>query len=172
LRIADRWGIDEAVNTRNDDAVQRTHEFTKQQGIDVAVFAFAGPAGQSYEDVCSCLKKSPDGHLMGRIVMVGGSELELAWIPGNFDVRIAARTGPGYHDEQWEVGRDYPPVFVPWTTNSNLGLCMRLLGEKRFNVDCMTTHVIPLDRVEEEIEHVLDNHEDALGVVFTNGDHE
>jgi hypothetical protein len=98
--------------------------------------------------------------------------VELAWIPGNFDVRIAARTGPGYHDEQWELGRDYPPAFVPWNTNSNLVLCMRLLEERRFDVDSMTTHVIPLDQAEAEIDLVLDNHEDALGVVFTNGEDE
>lgn len=170
VRIAKRWGIDEAINVKKDDAVQRTLEFSRQRGIDAAVFAFAGPAGQSYEDVCRCLNKTPDDHLMGRIVVVGGSRIDLAWIPGNFDVRIAARTGPGYHDEEWELGRDYPPVFVPWTTNSNLELCMRLLEEKRFNVDCLTTHMIPLDRVEEEIEHVLDTYEEALGVVFTNGE--
>jgi len=167
--IAKRWGIDQAINVKQDDAVRRTLSFTREQGLDAAVLAFGGPAGQSYEDLCRCMKKTPDGHLMGRIVIVGGARMEMAWIPANFDVRIAARTGPGYHDDQWERGADYPPVVVPWTTNSNLGLCMRLLEERRVDVDCLTTHRIPLESVEEEVDGLLDNPEEVLGVVFTNG---
>jgi threonine dehydrogenase-like Zn-dependent dehydrogenase len=46
---------------------------------------------------------------------------------------------------------------------------MRLLEEKRVDVDCLTTHIIPLEKVEQEIDRILDKPEEVLGLVFTTG---
>ena len=55
-------------------------------------------------------------------VLVGGATVEHSFgaALGNLDIRSAARTGPGYHDKEWEHGASYPKVFVPWTTKRNL----------------------------------------------------
>ena len=86
----------------------------------------------------------------------------------NIDIRRASRVGPGYHDGAWERGADYPPVFMRWTTRTNLELTMRLIGERKLQVSALTTHTIPMDRVEQDTPALLDDPDRALGVVFTS----
>ena len=111
-------------------------------------------------------RRSPDGHQMGQITVVGGASVDLPATLRNVDMRRASRTGPGYHDEAWERGGDYPPVFMRWTTQANLELCMRLIAEGKLDVDCLTTHRIPLERAEEEIAAIIDDPDEILGPGF------
>lgn len=165
VEIAKKWGIAEAISMKACDPVKETYRFTGGRGLDMSVFAFPGKAGESWEQTVQCMKETPDGHRMGRVVVVGGSEIDLKWIPANLDVRIAARTGPGYHDDAWELGREYPPVFLQWTTRTNLEVCMDLIRHGSLDVNCLTTHQIELSRAEEEIGR-LTKPEEVLGLVF------
>jgi threonine dehydrogenase-like Zn-dependent dehydrogenase len=167
LRTARRLGIKHTLNPAGEDPVAATLDVTGPQGLDGAVLAFGGDAGAVYEKILACLKRSPDGHPMGRIVVVGGARLAIPWMPANYDVRMASRTGPGYHDEAWEYGTDYPPVFMRWTTRTNLELCLRMMSDKRLNVKVLTTHRIPLAEADERIAALLPRAERVLGVVFT-----
>lgn len=166
--IARRWGIHEAINMKTCDPVSATGAFTDGRGLDQSVFAFPGPAGETWDQTLKCMKVTPDGHLMGRVVVVGGSSMEVKWIPANLDIRIAARTGPGYHDPDWEYGRDYPPVFMQWTTRTNLEVCMDLIRHGNVHVDCLTTHRVDLFDAEAGID-AIPRGEDVLGLVFVNG---
>jgi len=168
VEIARRWGIDAAVVVGADDEVAATKAFTRGEGLDTAVLAFGGDANAAMQAVYQCLKCTPDGHPVGRVVVLGGVRFEYGRGPiTNADIRRAGRTGPGYHDEAWEHGPDYPPVFMRWTTRTNLELIMRLIGEGRLNVDCLTTHTIPLADVEAAVAAILDAPDEILGVVFT-----
>ncbi len=105
----------------------------------------------------------------GTIVVVGGCTFEYGKGPiTNVDIRRASRTGPGYHDEPWETGRDYPPVLVRWSTRTNLELCMRLIAEGKLNVDALTTHTIRLADAGTGVAAILDEAEEILGVLFEN----
>jgi threonine dehydrogenase-like Zn-dependent dehydrogenase len=154
------------VTLDQEDAIDRTDQFTHQRGLDASVFAFGGDGEKAYKQTLRCLKSSPDGHRMGRIVIVGGSRFPLQWDALNVDIRFAARTGPGYHDDRWEHGQDYPPVFMRWTTQTNLDLCMHLIAEGRLNVDVLTTHIVRLDEVKQRVNDMLTSSEEILGVVF------
>jgi threonine dehydrogenase-like Zn-dependent dehydrogenase len=166
--IAKRWGIDASTVIGMQDEIAATQAFTDNYGFDAAVIAFGGDANQAYQTVKQCLKRTPDGHRYGRIVVVGGAHF--TYTPGgpftNVDIRQAARTGPGYHDEHWEHGPDYPPVFMRWTTKTNLALCMRLIAEGKLNVDVLTTHTIPLVDVDAGISAILHDPDKILGVIF------
>lgn len=168
IEIAQTWGIDMAIDSGESTVVDQTWSFTKGSGLDAAVLAFAGKAGVAWDALCACLKKSPDGHLMGRVVIVGGTAVDLKWLPANIDIRIAARTGPGYHDDAWELGANYPPVFMRWTTQSNLELCMELLERKKIQVECLTTHRVDLMDAQNSIDAILESSDEILGLVFTN----
>ena len=164
--IARRWGIDAAVVAGRDDEVELTRAFTEGSGLDAAVLAFGGDANQAVARIEQCLKRSPDGHPMGRIVVVGGAQFEYPSTLTNADIRRASRTGPGYHDEAWEAGEDYPPALVRWSTRANLKLCMRLIAAGRLNVDCLTTHTIPLAEADAGISAILGGPDEILGCVF------
>jgi threonine dehydrogenase-like Zn-dependent dehydrogenase len=164
--IARRWGIDGTAVIGAEDEVLATQGFTRGCGLDCAVLAFGGDANQAMEGLKKCLKLSPDGHRMGRIVIVGAPRFNFDGGVSNFDIVRAARTGAGYHDEAWEYGPDYPPVFMRWTTRTNLELCMRLIAEAKLDVDALTTHRIPLEDVEAGIERILGDPDGILGVIF------
>lgn len=168
VRIAQSWNIAHAINMKKCDPAESTAVFTNGRGLDLSVFSFPGKAGESWEQTLQCMKKTPDGHLTGRVVIVGGSQMELKWVPANLDIRIAARTGPGYHDEVWEKGRDYPPVFMQWTTRTNLEVCMELIQYGKVDVDSLTTHRIDFFHAEDQID-ALDKPEEILGLIFTYG---
>jgi threonine dehydrogenase-like Zn-dependent dehydrogenase len=164
--IARKWGIDATALVGAEDEVVLTREFTRGYGLDGAVFAFQGDGTNALKAVRECLKCTADGHRMGRIVVVGGVRFDYAFGLTNADIREASRTGPGYHDEEWEVGRPYPPAVMRWTTRSNLELAMRLIAEGRLDVDCLTTHTIPLAEVDERISAIIGDPDSILGVVF------
>ena len=46
---------------------------------------------------------------------------------------------------------------------------MRLLADGKLDVKSLTTHVIPLDWVDEGITEAIEDPDDMLGVVFTRG---
>ncbi len=105
---------------------------------------------------------------MGRIVIVGGARIEhgFAAALGNVDVRSAARTGPGYHDEAYEHGAGYPPVFVEWPTQRNLSECLRAIAASRLQVAPLITHRFPLEQVGEAVDLLVETPERALGVIL------
>lgn len=165
-KVAKGWGIDAVALVGAEDEVAITKEFTCGYGLDGAVFAFGGDGTKALESVRQCLKCTADGHRMGRIVNVGGVRFDYTFGLSNADIREASRTGPGYHDEEWEVGPAYPPVVMRWTTRTNMELAMRLISEGRVNVDCLTTHTIPLTEVDARISGIVKDPDAILGVVF------
>ena len=169
LRIARKWGIDGTVLAGSQDEVTVTRTFTKGLGLDAAVMANAGECDETVEKLVRSMKVSPDGHPMGRIMIVGWPTFRFANLIGgmnNIDIRRCSRTGPGYHDAPWETGESYPPVFMRWTTRTNLELCMRLIEECRLNVDVLTTHRIPFKDMEAQVDRILETPDEMLGVIF------
>ncbi len=166
IEIAQKWGIDATTIVDAGDEVGATKAFTNGHGLDAAIIAFGGNGDKAREKIYESLKCSPDGHLMGRIVIVGAASMACSWSPANVDIRVAARTGPGYHDEEWELGRDYPPVYMRWTTRTNLEICMRMIAKGKLTVDCLTTHTIPLEDVDAGISAIIKEPDRILGVIF------
>ncbi|MBI4977610.1 MAG: alcohol dehydrogenase catalytic domain-containing protein [Spirochaetes bacterium] len=167
LDTAKKFGIETAMSDAG--VIEATKKFTNGSGLDAAVLANAGPCDETVNRLVDCMKLSPDGHSMGRIMIVGWPTFAYDGMIGgmnNIDIRRCSRTGFGYHDPIWEHGEDYPLVAMRWTTKTNLALCMRLIGEGKVNVDALTTHRIPLDRVEEETGKAMQTPEKMLGVIF------
>jgi len=166
--IAEAAGLEAAVLSDELDLAGRTRELSKGHGVDCVFIAFGGDATEALKMALPTLKLSPDGHRMGRVVIVGGATICHAFAAGmgNVDVRSSARPGPGYHDEAWEHGADYPPVFVPWTTKRNLEACLRWIQEGRLSVKELVTHRFPLDEAPEACELLIQEPGQALGVIL------
>ena len=146
-------------------------EFNQAAWSLARVLAFGGDGNKAVQAVGKCMKVAPDGHPMGTIVVVGNPTFEYRNHEAgmtNIDIRRASRVGPGYHDDAWERGADYPPVFMRWTTRTNLDLTVRLIGEQKLQVSALTTHTIRMDRAEQDTPALLDDPDRVLGVVFTS----
>ena len=168
LEMAVGCGLARGVNINEEDPVEVGRDFTLNYGLDGGVISFGGDGTPAFVMLTKMMKKAPDTHLMGRVVIVGGARIEhgFASALGNLDVRSAARTGPGYHDEAWEHGADYPPVFMQWTTKRNLDECLRFIAMGKLKVAPLITHRVALDDAPDACEELIQNPNAALGVVF------
>lgn len=166
LENARSLGINETVLVGSEDEVEKTIAFTRNRGLDISVVALGGNAEKPAHSLEKCMKVSPDGHPMGVMVIVGGAEFPFTRSLTNMDIRRSSRTGPGYHDKAWERGADYPDVFIPWTTRSNLELCMRLVAEGNISVEKLTTHRVPFEQSEERVAEITKDPDSILGMVF------
>ena len=164
--IAQKWGIDTVAVPGVVDEVVATKDFTHGFGVDTGVIAFGGNATAAILKLHQCFKRSRDTHLMGKIMIAGGASFEHPRTITNMDVCRVGRTGPGYHDWGWEHGEGYPPVFMRWTTQTNLKLCMRLMAEGKLKVDMLTTNVIPLEDVDAKMSKIIEEPDKMLGVIF------
>jgi NADPH2:quinone reductase len=171
LEKAQGVGIETIVAAEGDGVAARTAEFTQGYGMDFGVIAFGGEATAAFEQIYASLKMTPDKHKMGRIVIVGGAHISHGFASGlgNVDVRSSARTGPGYHDDDYEHGRAYPQVFVEWPTQRNMAECMRLVAEGKLAVRPLITHEIELSNIADAVDLLVEQPQEALGVVLKPG---
>ena len=168
LEKAAACGVHRGVDIAEEDPVAVSRAFTRGDGLDGGVIAFGGDGTPAFVTLSEMMKKAPDTHLMGRIVIVGGARIDhgFAAALGNLDVRSAARTGPGYHDEAWEHGADYPAVFMQWTTRRNMAECLCFMDSGQMQVSPLITHRVALEDAPEACEDLIQNPNAALGVVF------
>ena len=151
--------------------VARAATCTAGYGMDFGVIAFGGDGTEALKQIVASLKVTPDTHRMGRIVIVGGATIShgFAAALGNVDVRSAARTGPGYHDEEYEHGREYPRVFVEWTTQRNLRECLRAMADGRLRVAPLITQRFGLEEIGQAVDELVERPAGALGVILNPG---
>ena len=169
IRIAKSCGLEAAVRVDRQDARAAANDFTRGAGFDMAVMAYGGDGTDALAQAIETMKLSPDGHHMGRVCIVGGLRTDISWPTalGNVDLRAASRTGPGYHDDDWEAGkRDYPPVFMQWTTRTNMELVLRLMSEKKLKVRALTTHRLPLAEIDKAVTAHCESPGKTLGTVL------
>lgn len=168
LKIAAKCKIRNTINFKKVDPVEATKEFASPYGADFAVLAFGGEATAALEQVKKCMKISSDTHAMGRITLVGGCTINIIGGAGcgNLNILSSARTGPGYYDKDWEYGRDFPNAFIQFHTNRNLREIVTLISEKKLLVDPMTTHLLPLEKVADAAELLVNTPDKAMGIVL------
>lgn len=167
IAIAQKCGL-RTVNFLETDVKCLADLFSLHYGMDFAIFAFGGDGNKAFESVKDCMKLSADGHRMGRITLVGGCMVSIRGGAGtgNMDILSSARTGPGYHDEAYEYGRDYPAAFIQFTTQRNLREIIALISEKRLKVDELTTHTAKLRDIPELVELLIEHPDEALGCIM------
>ncbi len=150
------------------DFAARARDLSCGYGFDGGVIAFGGDGTPALKALHQILKQAPDTHKMGRVVVVGGARIEHLFAAGlgNVDVRSSARPGPGYHDDAWEHGADYAPVFVQWTTRRNVEECLRFIALGRLRADCLITHRVPLTDGPAACDLLIEHPDQALGVIL------
>ena len=168
LKIAEETGADLAVSFMTDDPVKVSAEFTRGYGMDAAIVCFGGDGNSALALVKKMMKVSPDTHIMGRLVVVGGASMTMSFgaALGNMDIRSSARPGPGYHDEEYERGHDYPPVFVQWTTKRNLEEVLRAMAEGKLKAKPLISDEYALAEAPEACEKIIQTPEETLAVIL------
>jgi threonine dehydrogenase-like Zn-dependent dehydrogenase len=168
IEMAKQCGLKSFANFKTQDTVEVTKAFAAPYGLDFGMMAFGGNATETFQSLKDCMKVSADGHEMGRVILIGGCKVEIGGgaYSGNLDIKASSRTGAGYHDPEYEVGKDYPAAFVQFTTQRNLKEIIRLIDAGRLLVDPMTTHRMALEDVGKAADLLVDHPDQAMGIIL------
>lgn len=166
--LAIKMGFDRVVDPKNEDLKGTCTQFTRGYGMDCAFMCFGGDGTEVFKKILEVMKIAPDTHKWGRVVIPGGCTVTTMFgsVASNVDLRSSARTGPGYHDPEYEHGKDYPLVFVPWSTQRNLEEIIRAISEKKISVEPLITHRFPILRAPEACDLLIENPQSSLGVIL------
>lgn len=168
IAISNQCGIKHVVNFRDANPEEISQTFAAPYGMDFAIMAFGGAGTKAFNSIKQCMKVSQDGHIMGNVVLVGGCMVEIGGgaHTGNLNIKISSRTGPGYHDSEYEYGKDYPNAFVQFTTQRNLREIIDLIATGRLLVDPMTTHTFPLTEIGKAADLLINSPDKAMGIIL------
>ena len=164
VSLAMEMGADKAV-VSNEDAAKEIETWTRGHGADAVLITAATDSNQPIELAARVSR------LKGRVIVVGMTGMDIPRQPffsRELKLIISMSYGPGRYDPEYEErGHDYPLPYVRWTEKRNIESFLELVGDKRINVEQLTTHRFPIAEAERAYQLISgDVQEPNLGVVL------
>jgi polar amino acid transport system substrate-binding protein len=164
VSLAMELGADRAV-VSGEEAASEIDKWTRGRGADAVLVTAATDSNQPVELAASVSR------LKGRVIVVGMTGLDIPRAPffsRELKLVISMSYGPGRYDPEYEErGHDYPLPYVRWTEKRNIESFLELIGEKRINVERLTTHRFSIDEAERAYNLIsAESTEPYLGVLL------
>ena len=164
VSLAMELGADHAV-VSSEEAATELYEWTRGRGADAVLITAATDSNQPVELAARVSR------LKGRVIVVGMTGLDIPRQPffsRELKLIISMSYGPGRYDPDYEErGHDYPLPYVRWTEKRNIESFLELVGDKRINVERLTTHRFRIEDAERAYELISgDSSEPYLGVLL------
>jgi len=164
VALAVELGADRAV-VSSEEAADELYKWTRGRGADAVLITAATDSNQPVELAARVSR------LKGRVIVVGMTGLDIPRQPffsRELKLIISMSYGPGRYDPDYEErGHDYPLPYVRWTEQRNIESFLELVGDKRVNVERLTTHRFRIEDAERAYELISgDSNEPYLGVVL------
>jgi len=107
----------------------------------------------------------------GEVVIVGDVQCEFPrrlYYEKELQVKFSRAYGPGRYDANYESkGQDYPPSYVRWTMQRNMGEILRLLSTNQLDIAGLLTHRFSIAEAGERLKPLFENKgEHAMGIVL------
>ena len=164
VALARELGADQA-EISSADVPNTIHTWTKGRGADAVLITAATDSNQPVELAAKISR------LKGRVIVVGMTGLDIPRAPffsRELKLIISMSYGPGRYDPEYEEkGHDYPIGYVRWTEKRNIESFLELAGDKRINVDRLTTHRFDIKEADRAYQLISgDSTEPYLGVLL------
>jgi polar amino acid transport system substrate-binding protein len=164
VSLALELGADKAM-VSNDQAAREVETWTRGHGADAVLITAATDSNQPIEFAAQVSR------LKGRVIVVGMTGMDIPRPPffsRELKLIISMSYGPGRYDPEYEErGHDYPLPYVRWTEKRNIESFLELIGEKRINVERLTTHRFPIAEADRAYQLISgDVQEPNLGVIL------
>ncbi len=164
VSLALELGADKAV-VSNEEAAKEIAAWTRGHGADAVLITAATDSNGPIELAAQVSR------LKGRVIVVGMTGMDIPRPPffsRELKLIVSMSYGPGRYDPDYEErGHDYPLPYVRWTEKRNIESFLQLAGDKRVNVERLTTHRFPIAEAERAYRLISgDVQEPYLGVVL------
>src|SRR5256714_1155930 len=164
VSLALEMGADKA-QLSNEGAAKEIETWTRGHGADAVLITAATDSNQPIELAARVSR------LKGRVIVVGMTGMDIPRQPffsRELKLIISMSYGPGRYDPEYEErGHDYPLPYVRWTEKRNIESFLQLVGDKRINVERLTTHRFSITEAEQAYRLISgDVQESYLGVLL------
>ena len=164
VALALELGADRAAIS-DDAAAKEIETWTRGYGADAVLITAATDSNQPVELAARVSR------LKGRVIVVGMTGMDIPRPPffsRELKLIVSMSYGPGRYDPDYEErGHDYPLPYVRWTEKRNIESFLQLTGDKRVNVERLTTHRFPIGEADRAYQLISgDMREPYLGVVL------
>jgi polar amino acid transport system substrate-binding protein len=164
VSLALELGADKAI-VPDEAAAKEIETWTRGHGADAVLITAATDSNQPVELAAKVSR------LKGRVIVVGMTGMDIPRQPffsRELKLVISMSYGPGRYDPDYEErGHDYPLPYVRWTEKRNIESFLELIGDKRVDVERLTSHRFPIAEAEHAYRLISgDVREPYLGVVL------
>jgi len=142
IALAMQLGMDIGLHPDEGSDIEQVARLTDGLGADGVIITAATPSDAVVSTAFKMCRKK------GRVVLVGDVGLHLNrddFYVKEIDFLISTSYGPGRYDQHYEEqGLDYPAAYVRWTENRNMAEYLRLLSNKRVQVEPLISARYPI----------------------------
>lgn len=152
INFAKENGMDAGFTIGSGNLANAVNAFTKNNGLD-AVLIYA--SAKTDDPLKLAVEISRD---KGRIVQIGNIETNIPW--RDFYMKELSYTssrsyGPGRYDKNYEEGgQDYPFSHIRWTEKRNMEEFLRLINDKKINIENLSSREFDISESEKAYELV------------------
>ena len=162
--LATRFGAMAVVSSPGEAGVRSLLAASKGLGYDSVIIT---AATKDSTPVVFAGKIARD---RGTVVVVGDVGMSIPRAPfyeKELTLKLSRSYGPGRYDPHYEeLALDYPPGYVRWTEQRNMAEFIRLLAERRIDVQSLITHRYAIDGAPEAYALLAERGSGALGVLL------
>jgi predicted dehydrogenase/threonine dehydrogenase-like Zn-dependent dehydrogenase len=167
LDLALRVGASLALDIQDPDLMVHVSHFTDGRGVDSVIVCASGPSNDPVNLASKLARDRARVTIVGRVGM--GFERK-DYYQKELDVSMSRSLGPGRYDTRYEEqGADYPPGYVRWTLNRNMGAFLGLLAEKRIAVGDLVGGEFEVERAPDAYEALEGTSKVAMLIRYANG---
>ena len=146
------FGLHKGINAKSYDIVNEIIQNTNGFGADAVIITAASESDSLInQSVEMCRKK-------GKVVIVGDVAINIKreeFYKRELDVLISTSYGPGRYDDNYEVkGFEYPYAYVRWTEKRNMDEYLKLISEKKLDIDALIEGTFPVESATEAYEYI------------------
>ncbi|MBE3093915.1 MAG: bi-domain-containing oxidoreductase, partial [Actinobacteria bacterium] len=146
------FGLYKGINAKSSDMVHEIIQNTNGFGADAVIITAASESDSLInQSVEMCRRK-------GKVVIVGDVAINIKreeFYKRELDVLISTSYGPGRYDDNYEVkGFEYPYAYVRWTEKRNMDEYLKLVSEKKLDIDALIEGTFPAESAKEAYEYI------------------
>lgn len=146
------FGLYKGINAKSYDIVHEIIQNTNGFGADAVIITAASESDSLInQSVEMCRRK-------GKVVIVGDVAINIKreeFYKRELDVLISTSYGPGRYDDNYEVkGFEYPYAYVRWTEKRNMDEYLKLVSEKKLDIDALIEGTFPAESAKEAYEYI------------------
>ena len=165
IELSKEIGLRYAVNPSTENVVDAMMRITDGKGCDSTIICAVSQDPVIANNAMKITRKQ------GKVVFVGIVNIDLESKPfflNELDLSFSRAYGPGSYDDAYEKGRiDYPYQYVRWTEKRNLEEIIRLIEDKRIDLEPLIDSVYAIDDAQSAFDRIRSNELKSVAILLS-----